>query len=179
MHGSNNIIIDLNHIIFFPIGFLIQSQGATIHIMLVLVHTLLWSAAVLTCSAFQPQLLIQAGRPCLPTASSSKLFVMSELLPTAEEGECLVPPSGPASVFGRPIHSDVLDRNRAFIKMCKSVLFDTLFQGEEITRSYARFYALENIARMPYFSYLSVLHLYESMGRWRKAEYLKGKCLSR
>merc|ERR1712232_1287498 len=45
--------------------------------------------------------------------------------------------------------------------------------GKEVTRSYARFYALENIARMPYFSYLSVLHLYESLGWWRKAEYLK------
>jgi hypothetical protein len=69
--------------------------------------------------------------------------------------------------------------NRAFIKQCKSVLFDTLFfRGQEISRSYARFYALENIARMPYFSYLSVLHLYESLGWWRKSEYLKGECVS-
>lgn len=40
-------------------------------------------------------------------------------------------------------------------------------------RTYARFYALETIARVPYFGYLCVLHLYETLGQWRKAEYLK------
>ncbi|CAN0037744.1 unnamed protein product [Discosporangium mesarthrocarpum] len=35
-------------------------------------------------------------------------------------------------------------------------------------RTYARFYALETIARVPYFSYVSVLHLYETLGFWRK-----------
>ncbi|PSM48193.1 plastoquinol terminal oxidase [Chroococcidiopsis sp. CCALA 051] len=40
-------------------------------------------------------------------------------------------------------------------------------------RSYARFYVLETIARVPYFSYLSVLHLYETLGSWRKADWLK------
>jgi ubiquinol oxidase len=40
-------------------------------------------------------------------------------------------------------------------------------------RSYARFYVLETIARVPYFSYLSVLHLNETLGFWRKADWLK------
>eukprot|EP00752_Nemacystus_decipiens_P007952 g7105.t1 len=40
-------------------------------------------------------------------------------------------------------------------------------------RTYARFYALETIARVPYFGYLCVLHLYETLGQWRQAEYLK------
>src|SRR6478672_13190809 len=40
-------------------------------------------------------------------------------------------------------------------------------------RSYPRFYVLETIARVPYFSYLSVLHLYETLGFWRKADWLK------
>lgn len=35
-------------------------------------------------------------------------------------------------------------------------------------RTYARFYALETIARVPYFSYLCVLHLYETLGQWRQ-----------
>lgn len=39
-------------------------------------------------------------------------------------------------------------------------------------RSY-RFYVLETIARVPYFSYVSVLHLYETLGLWRKADLLK------
>ena len=144
--------------------------------MLVHVHVLLWSAVALTCSGFQPQSLQrQVRRPCMPNPSSNtKLSVLSELLPSEEETDCLVPHQGPASVFGRPIDDQVRERNRAFIKQCKSFLFDTLFQGQEVTRYFARFYALENIARMPYFSYLSVLHLYESLGWWRKAEYLKG-----
>ncbi|PSB27632.1 alternative oxidase [Stenomitos frigidus] len=40
-------------------------------------------------------------------------------------------------------------------------------------RSYSRFYVLETIARVPYFSYLSVLHLYETLGFWRRADLLK------
>ncbi len=40
-------------------------------------------------------------------------------------------------------------------------------------RPYARFYVLETVARVPYFSYVSVLHLYETLGWWRKADWLK------
>lgn len=35
-------------------------------------------------------------------------------------------------------------------------------------RTFARFYALETIARVPYFGYLCVLHLYETLGQWRQ-----------
>jgi ubiquinol oxidase len=40
-------------------------------------------------------------------------------------------------------------------------------------RYYARFYVLETIARVPYFAYVSVLHLYESLGYRRKSDWLK------
>lgn len=40
-------------------------------------------------------------------------------------------------------------------------------------RPIPRFYVLETVARVPYFSYLSVLHLYETIGWWRKADWLK------
>lgn len=40
-------------------------------------------------------------------------------------------------------------------------------------RHYARFYVLETIARVPYFAFTSVLHLYESCGWWRRSDYLK------
>lgn len=40
-------------------------------------------------------------------------------------------------------------------------------------RPYPRFYVLETVARVPYFSYVSVLHLYETLGIWRKANLLK------
>lgn len=40
-------------------------------------------------------------------------------------------------------------------------------------RPYARFYVLETIARVPYFAFVSVLHMYESFGWWRRADYIK------
>lgn len=38
---------------------------------------------------------------------------------------------------------------------------------------YRRFYVLETVSRVPYFAYLSVLHLYESLSLWREADWLK------
>ncbi|KAL5700070.1 ubiquinol oxidase (non-electrogenic) [Ranunculus cassubicifolius] len=40
-------------------------------------------------------------------------------------------------------------------------------------RDYARFFVLETIARVPYFAFMSVLHLYETCGWWRRADYLQ------
>jgi ubiquinol oxidase len=40
-------------------------------------------------------------------------------------------------------------------------------------RYYPRFFVLETVARVPYFAFTSVLHLYETMGWWRKADWLK------
>eukprot|EP00612_Vaucheria_litorea_P003616 CAMPEP_0171463072 /NCGR_PEP_ID=MMETSP0945-20130129/6867_1 /TAXON_ID=109269 /ORGANISM="Vaucheria litorea, Strain CCMP2940" /LENGTH=267 /DNA_ID=CAMNT_0011989747 /DNA_START=32 /DNA_END=835 /DNA_ORIENTATION=+ len=58
--------------------------------------------------------------------------------------------------------------NKSLVDILKGML--DLYYGD---RDFARFYALETIARVPYFSYLSVLHLYETLGWWRKANYLK------
>lgn len=58
------------------------------------------------------------------------------------------------------------------IKLLVNILvwvMNTLYKN----RPYQRFYVLETVARVPYFSYLSVLHLYESLGLWRKADWLK------
>jgi ubiquinol oxidase len=41
------------------------------------------------------------------------------------------------------------------------------------SRPIPRFFVLETVARVPYFAYLSVLHLYETLGWWRKADWLK------
>ena len=46
---------------------------------------------------------------------------------------------------------------------------DELFEDRPI----ARFWFLETIARIPYFSYVSMLHLYESFGWWRQPELRK------
>ncbi|HEY9692769.1 MAG TPA: alternative oxidase [Oculatellaceae cyanobacterium] len=58
------------------------------------------------------------------------------------------------------------------IKLLVSVLvfvINTVYRNRPIPR----FYVLETVARVPYFAYLSVLHLYETIGVWRKADWLK------
>jgi len=60
--------------------------------------------------------------------------------------------------------------NRASIGFLKGTIFDTFFAGQD--RAFARFYALATIARVPYFSYLLVLHLFEMLGRWRRHHLL-------
>ncbi|CAM9262948.1 unnamed protein product [Choristocarpus tenellus] len=86
---------------------------------------------------------------------------------------------GPCMVASSPLGPDIsthasktnerLDSfNAGIINALKGLM--TAYYGDRI---YARFYALETIARVPYFSYVSVLHLYETLGLWRKAEYLK------
>jgi len=48
-------------------------------------------------------------------------------------------------------------------------VLDTLFDG----RPLARFWVLETVARMPYIAYVSALHLYESLGWWRRSAEMK------
>jgi len=88
-------------------------------------------------------------------------------------------PLSPSSVFGKPITPGTAKFNKAFVNFAKTTIFDSYFdesslpRNEMLSRSFARFYALETIARMPYFAFLSVLHLYETMGWWRRADYIK------
>jgi len=49
-------------------------------------------------------------------------------------------------------------------------LLDRLY-GKE--RPIQRFWLLETVARMPYFSYISMLHLYETLGWWRRGAAVK------
>ncbi len=48
-------------------------------------------------------------------------------------------------------------------------ILDVLYANRPIQR----FWVLETVARVPYFAFLSVLHLYESLGWWRNATELK------
>ncbi|GAB5353415.1 hypothetical protein AAMO2058_000034300 [Amorphochlora amoebiformis] len=48
-------------------------------------------------------------------------------------------------------------------------MLDFLFDG----RPLERFWFLETVARMPYLSYVTMLHLYESFGWWRRAAAIK------
>ncbi|MCO5548571.1 hypothetical protein L7F22_002031 [Adiantum nelumboides] len=66
----------------------------------------------------------------------------------------------------------VIQAEKAFnVLLTDSVIF--LLDGLYADRHYARFYVLETIARVPYFAFVSVLHMYESFGWWRRADYLK------
>jgi len=49
-------------------------------------------------------------------------------------------------------------------------LLDRVYSKE---RPIQRFWFLETVARMPYFSYISMLHLYETLGWWRRGAAVK------
>lgn len=68
----------------------------------------------------------------------------------------------------REINAGMSGFNAGVVNFLKGLMVQ--YYGE---RTFARFYALETIARVPYFGYLCVLHLYETLGQWRQAEYLK------
>ena len=47
---------------------------------------------------------------------------------------------------------------------------DTVFEGAPPP---ARFFLLETVARVPYFSYITMLHFYETVGFWRRSADIK------
>lgn len=49
-------------------------------------------------------------------------------------------------------------------------IFDVVFEGRN---PFSRFFLLETVARMPYFSYITMLHLYETLGFWRRSADVK------
>ncbi|CAN0377699.1 unnamed protein product, partial [Ectocarpus sp. 12 AP-2014] len=80
----------------------------------------------------------------------------------------VVSPGRPPLPAERNVNAFMNDFNAGVVNLLKGLMVQ--YYGE---RTYARFYALETIARVPYFGYLCVLHLYETLGQWRQAEYLK------
>lgn len=80
---------------------------------------------------------------------------------------------------GEPAYDTSTDSKKWVIKLEQSVnifLTDTVIKMLDSLysdRHYARFFVLETIARVPYFAFMSVLHMYESFGWWRRADYLK------
>jgi len=68
----------------------------------------------------------------------------------------------PGSVVAAPLVLKV-----PYIFLCAFI--DAVFEDRPIPR----FWFLETVARMPYFSYISMLHLYESLGWWRRSAEIK------
>jgi len=54
-----------------------------------------------------------------------------------------------------------------FLFLC--LVLDVLYEGKPIQK----FWVLETVARIPYFAYISILHLYESIGFWRAGAELR------
>ena len=50
------------------------------------------------------------------------------------------------------------------------IFLDVVFEGKN---PFGRFFMLETVARMPYFSYITMLHLYETLGFWRRSADIK------
>ena len=61
--------------------------------------------------------------------------------------------------------------NRLLINGMKGAI-DALYEGRDIQR----FYVLETVARVPYFSYLSCLHLYETLGMRKNMRLMRIHC---
>ena len=55
-----------------------------------------------------------------------------------------------------------------YAKLCEFI--DVVFEERPVIE---RFFFLETVARMPYFSYVSMLHLYETLGFWRRGAETK------
>lgn len=49
-------------------------------------------------------------------------------------------------------------------------MLDVVFEHEYV---FSRFFLLETVARMPYFTYITMLHLYETLGFWRRSADMK------
>ncbi|XP_068641957.1 ubiquinol oxidase 4, chloroplastic/chromoplastic [Aristolochia californica] len=80
-------------------------------------------------------------------------------------GKLLESASGSSSDWAVKIEQSI----NIFLTDSVIMILDALYHD----RHYARFYVLETIARVPYFAFMSILHMYESFGWWRRADYLK------
>ena len=118
----------------------------------------LWLTLVSAANAFVAE---PALHRLTPIKTRTALFVSQ---PLPDDGQ---------TIFGRPLDDDTKKFNKKLVYGIKSAIFDTFFAEQTIERAFARFWTLETIARMPYFSYLSALHLYETIGLWRRSDYLK------
>ena len=87
----------------------------------------------------------------LPWTSAALLTLPSPAVP---------PPSSSCTPEDAPLSPAVIALNKALVGTIKSSI-DVAYHDRDI----ARFYVLETIARVPYFAYMSCLHLLESLGQ--------------
>jgi hypothetical protein len=81
--------------------------------------------------------------PSLAKTQSSSLQQLFVASPQDEEGT-------PATVFGRPVGDGVKKFNKEAVHFIKHYVFDNVYAEDSVECAFARFWALEEIARMPY-----------------------------
>mmetsp|Transcript_67514 Transcript_67514/g.119835 ORF Transcript_67514/g.119835 Transcript_67514/m.119835 type:complete len:465 (+) Transcript_67514:92-1486(+) len=69
---------------------------------------------------------------------------------------------------GEPLPPFVRSFNKALLDVIKTGI-DTIYQGRNIPR----FYVLETLARVPYFAFLTCLHMYESCGMRERTRLMR------
>ena len=87
--------------------------------------------------------------------------VKSDLAPTGLEATAVDTTGAPdvCSMSEPPLEAAIIQFNRLLVSTMKTGI-DVIFSG----RDFARFYVLETLARVPYFAYVSCLHLFETLG---------------
>lgn len=103
-------------------------------------------------------LLLVSQAHCFAVSRSVSIGEMASLQMSASNINTDVNPNeadnkkeitNPSTAFGSPISVKMMDFNKDFVGKLKQIVFDNYFEGEG--RDFARFYALETIARVPYF----------------------------
>ena len=105
---------------------------------------------VASCGALAP--------PVRPGAPAGALWAR---VPGASAAEyaAVYGPRDCASPAGDGMDERIFALNEGLVGATKGAI-DALYEG----RDFARFYVLETVARVPYFAYLSVMHLRETFG---------------
>eukprot|EP00747_Dinoflagellata_sp_TGD_P047458 gnl/TRDRNA2_/TRDRNA2_145023_c0_seq1.p1 gnl/TRDRNA2_/TRDRNA2_145023_c0~~gnl/TRDRNA2_/TRDRNA2_145023_c0_seq1.p1 ORF type:complete len:533 (+),score=80.04 gnl/TRDRNA2_/TRDRNA2_145023_c0_seq1:160-1758(+) len=85
-----------------------------------------------------------------------------------QQGGTSEQPSAGKLADAEPLSAQIVDLNKALVNSIKGAI-DVMYRGRDIQR----FYVLETIARVPYFAYVSCLHLFESLGQRGNTERLR------
>lgn len=124
------------------------------HSLITLLTCLAVACSSYTTNAFSSSGVIINRNHQLTKTSTSTTTLITQYASLAPE-ELERSENNPSTKFGSPISEGLKDANRFTIGFLKGAVFDTVFAGEG--RDFARFYALETIAREFFNRYLSIV----------------------
>ena len=121
------------------------------HSLITLLTCLAVACSSYTTNAFSSSgVIINRNHQLTKTSTTTSITQYASLAPEELERS----ENNPSTKFGSPISEGLKDANRFTIGFLKGAVFDTVFAGEG--REFARFYALETIARE--LVYIALLH---------------------